>query len=120
MGRKLFVTLRLRYTVQRRAKFFFATCHFMDVLGQGASEDEAIESMKAEIDVLFEFCADRRTLVNLLVDRSSKYSPPFSIYRDLRIEAVENVRDEPEWANIQIDPSIIDQVSNADQKTRKP
>lgn len=89
-------------------------------MGQGKSEQEAIENMKAEVETLFGYCSERDTLAELLAYRSSKYSPPAAILQDVRIGKIEQfTEDEPDWATVPIDPAIIDQISDVHQKTGK-
>jgi hypothetical protein len=93
----------------------------MDVVGQGDSEEEAIDRMKTEVAVLFDFCSERGTLADVLAHRSSRYSPPVSILRDVRLEGTRpmGVHEEPEWTSFEIDPAIMDSVMHGDLKARE-
>lgn len=116
MQRNVLLTVSMRYSVRREHDRFYAICHFMDVVGQGNSEDEAVAAMKEEVSVLFDFCSAEGTLEGLLAHRSSRYAPPLSLFRDIRVEHVRGLPppDRPEWTSIEIDPAIIDRMMHGD------
>ena len=118
MPRHESMTLSLRFSVQQEHARYYATCHFMGVVGQGDTVEQAVAAMKMEVGVVLAYCSQQGTMADLLAQRSARYQPPVSLLRDIRMVRPPETPtpEDPEWTTVEIDPAIIDSVMHGDLK----
>lgn len=86
------VTVSVKVAVKEEAGVFLAKCPFLNILSQGASEQEAVSNLLEELAFLFESCASPADLEAVLDRRTSARREPFLRDGVVRIERLDVAR----------------------------
>jgi hypothetical protein len=100
------VTVDVRVAVKRYDGMFLAKCPLLNVLSQGASEQDAISNLMEELGFLFQCCSSPDALTALLDNRISATREPFSREDVVRVEHLNVANVPPEVLNRFADASI--------------
>ncbi len=85
MDQQLRLKLDVAINVSQDADWWLASCPMLDIVSQGATEKESLRNLKEQVTLLFEYAAQKGSLVAMLKKRLAERDRTAHVNRWIRV-----------------------------------